>query len=267
MSLFSDLNKANKIMLGLNEGKEEPKQEEPKQEEPKQEEPKQEEPKQEEPKEEPEEPKEEPKQEEPKQGELDEGKKVDEVLEGYFANGFVLHEGASLDLFICEDCGALCEAAGECEDCGGNLEEAMKLVVKNGKVVKKKVKRKKQKMSAKQKAALKKAQKASQKGSAKKARAKSMKVRAKKGLNEGENKECPECGYIGTMTEVDDGVFECPDCHVELEIAEEAIKESVDEVLESYKNALDIPEFVLNEGNDFVKSYIKHVFDIDIDRE
>lgn len=258
MSLFQDLNKANKIMLGLNEGKEEPKVEDVKEEEVKVE-------------------------EEAKEEKLEEGKKgkkceneedeedeedIDEELKVYFSNGFELHEGASLNLFLCEDCGALHECEGNCEECGGHLEEAMKLVVKGGKVIKKKIKTKKQKMSAKQKAALKKAQKKSQSAGAKKARAKSMKVRAKKGLNEGENKECPECGYVGTMVEIEDGVFECPDCHAELEIEEEAIQESfVDETLEMYKRALDIPEFVINEGNDFVKSYIKNVFDIDLDEE
>lgn len=272
MSLFQDLNKANKIMLGLNEGKEEPKVEEVKEEEVKEEEVKVEE-----------EVKEEEKVEETKEEKLEEGKKgkkceseeeeeeeeeeIDEELKVYFANGFELHEGASLDLFICEDCGALCEHEGECDDCGGYLEEAMKMVVKNGKVVKKKIKTRKQKMSAKQKAALKKAQKKSQSAGAKKARAKSMKVRSKKGLNEGENKECPECGYVGTMRQMDDGVWECPDCHAELEIAEESVDESVDYTLEMYKRALDIPEFVINEGNDFIKSYIKNVFDIDLDEE
>lgn len=270
MSLFKDLNQANKIMLGLNESKEEPKVEEVKEEEVKVEEgvKVEEEVKVEE-------------KEEAKEEKLEEGKKgkkceneeeeeeeeIDEDLKEFFENGFELHEGSSLNLFLCEDCGAIHECEGECEECGGHLEEAMKLVVKGGKVVKKKIKTKKQKMSAKQKSALKKAQKKSQSAGAKKARAKSMKVRAKKGLNEGENKECPECGYIGSMVEIEDGVFECPDCHAELEIAEEAIQESVDTTLEMYKRALDIPEFVLNEGNEFVKSYIKHVFDIDLDEE
>ena len=271
MSLFKDLNQANKIMLGLNECKEEPKvEEEVKVEEAKVEEEKEMEMEFEEidegckaKKNENEEEEEEEEVEEKKIVE----EKVDEDLKEFFENGFELHEGSSLNLFLCEDCGAIHECEGECEECGGHLEEAMKLVVKGGKVVKKKIKTKKQKMSAKQKAALKKAQKKSQSAGAKKARAKSMKVRAKKGLNEGENKECPECGYIGTMVEIEDGVFECPDCHVELEIAEEAIEESVDSTLEMYKRALDIPEFVLNEGNEFVKSYIKNVFDIDLDEE
>ena len=265
MSLFQDLNKANKIMLGLNECKEESKVEEVEEvdevEEVKAEEKEVKEEKLEEGKKG-------KKCENEEEEEGEEEEEIDEDLKVYFANGFELHEGASLNLFLCEDCGALHECEGECEECGGHLEEAMKLVVKGGKVVKKKIKTKKQKMSAKQKAALKKAQKKSQSAGAKKARAKSMKVRAKKGLNEGENKECPECGYIGTMVEIEDGIFECPDCHVELEIAEEAIQESfVDETLEMYKRALDIPEFVINEGNDFVKSYIKNVFDIDLDEE
>ena len=138
------------------------------------------------------------------------------------------------------------------------------------KVVKKKVNNKKKKMSAKQKQALKKAQKASQKSDAKKKRAKSMKVRAKKGLDEGaEEFECPQCGYIGDMEEVEQGVFICPDCDAELEIDGQVLREELDEskddILDVYKKALDIPEFIINEGNDLVKKYLKDVFDIDLD--
>ena len=202
---------------------------------------------------------------------------VDEGLDEYLDEGYeVVEEG--LDLYICEDCGALCEHAGECDDCGGVLDEAMKMVVKNGKVVKKQIKRKKQKMSAKQKQALKKAQKKAQSSSAKKARAKSMKVRVKKGLNEAEDMACPVCDYVGPMEEVEDGVFVCPECGEELVVDNEACKKKcesieepqesqVNESLELYKNALDIPEFILNEGDDLVKKYLLNVFDIDVDAE
>jgi rubrerythrin len=199
----------------------------------------------------------------------EEEEEIDEGLNSLLSLGYELVE-SNLDLYVCEDCGHLHESAGECEECGGNLEEAMKLVVKNGKVVKKKVNNKKKKMSAKQKQALKKAQKASQKGDAKKKRVKSMKLRAKKGLDEGaEEFECPQCGYIGDMEEVEKGVFLCPDCDAELEIDGQVLREELDEskddILDVYKKALDIPEFIINEGNDLVKKYLKDVFDIDLD--
>lgn len=300
MSLFKDLNRANRIMLGLddanivNEGKKEAK-EEPKQvndnndvkgdnandEQPKDvkenndvednvkdDEPKEvKEGKDEEDEEEIDEKKCDEEDEEEKEEEEEE--EVDEGLNSLLSLGYELVE-SNLDLYICEDCGHLHESAGECEECGGNLQEAMKLVVKNGKVVKKKVNNKKKKMSAKQKQALKKAQKASQKSDAKKKRAKSMKVRAKKGLDEGaEEFECPQCGYIGDMEEVEQGVFICPDCDAELEIDGQVLREELDEskddILDVYKKALDIPEFIINEGNDLVKKYLKDVFDIDLD--
>ena len=194
---------------------------------------------------------------------------VDEGLDEYLEEGYeVVEEG--LELFICEDCGALCEHSGECDDCGGALDEAMKLVVKNGKVVKKQIKRKKQKMSAKQKQALKKAQKKAQSSSAKRARAKSMKVRVKKGLNEAEDMECPVCDYVGPMEEIEDGVYVCPECGEELVVDDEACGknkkcEAKNEALELYKNALDIPEFILNEGDDLVAKYLKNVYDIDVE--
>lgn len=203
--------------------------------------------------------------------EEEEDEEVDESLKALFDLGYELMAESNYSIYVCEDCGALHECAGECEDCGGELEEAMKMVVKNGKVVKKKVNKKKRKMSAKQKQALKKAQKASQKGDAKKKRAKSMKVRVKKGLDEGyEEFECPECGFIGDMEEVEQGVFICPECDAELEIDGQIAREvdenkEVDESLELYKRALDIPEFVLNEGDDLVKKYLKNVFGIDFE--
>ena len=303
MSLFKDLNRANRIMLGLddanivNEGKKEAK-EEPKQvndnndvkgdnandEQPKDvkenndvednvkdDEPKEvKEGKDEEDEEEIDEKKcDEEDEEEKEEEEEEEEEEIAEGLNSLLSLGYELVE-SNLDLYICEDCGHLHESAGECEECGGNLQEAMKLVVKNGKVVKKKVNNKKKKMSAKQKQALKKAQKASQKSGAKKKRAKSMKVRAKKGLDEGaEEFECPQCGYIGDMEEVEQGVFICPDCDAELEIDGQVLREELDEskddILDVYKKALDIPEFIINEGNDLVKKYLKDVFDIDLD--
>ena len=259
MSLFTDLNKANKIMMGLNESEIAPQGENL--------------------------------DEAKKQGKNDkkgdvqgkgvQGDQVDieeacddeedmeEGLDEYLEEGYeVVEEG--LELFICEDCRALCEHSGECDDCGGALDEAMKLVVKNGKVVKKQIKRKKQKMSAKQKQALKKAQKKAQSAGAKRARAKSMKVRVKKGLNEAEDMECPVCDYVGPMEEIEDGIYVCPECGEELVVNDEACGknkkcEAKNEALELYKNALDIPEFILNEGDDLVAKYLKNVYDIDVE--
>ena len=70
------------------------------------------------------------------------------------------------------------------------------------------------------------------------------------------------------MEEVEQGIFICPECDVELEIDGQQLREDnneIDESLELYKRALDIPEFILNEGNDMVKKYLTNVFGIDLD--
>ena len=51
------------------------------------------------------------------------------------------------------------------------------------------------------------------------------------------------------------------------ESVEEPQESKVNESLELYKNALDIPDFILNEGDDLVKKYLLNVFDIDVDAE
>ena len=258
MSLFSDLNRANKILKGINESVDVNEAKEAKKDECDKVKAKNEDD---------EEDKDGKDDEDDKDGKDEDEDAVDEALQALFDVGYSLVE-SNITYYLCEDCCSIHENDGFCEDCGGDLTEAIKLVVKNGKVVKKKVKNKKAKMSAKQKQALKKAQKASQKSGAKKARAKSMKVRAKKGLDEGfEEFECPKCGYIGDMEEIEKGVFVCPECGVELEIDDLEVDEQVDEALEIYKKALDIPAFILNEGDDFVKKYITTVFGINFDEE
>ena len=122
----------------------------------------------------------------------------------------------------CEECGHLYESEGVC-DCGGQLFEAVKVVVRDGKVEKKKIKNKKTKLSAAQKTALAKARKKAHSAGANKARAKSMKVRKKK-VKEAEDMLCPVCDFVGQMSEIEDGVFVCPDCGAELEVDNEACK-------------------------------------------
>lgn len=179
----------------------------------------------------------------------------------------VINESVSLS--ICNECGSLLEnAEGVCPECNeGVLEEAMKLVVRDGKVVKKNVARKK-KLTSKQKAALAKARKKAHTGSANKARAKSMKVRNRR-LKEAEEFECPECNYVGEMEEVETGVFVCPDCGVELEtdasLDEKKNCSTKNESLETYKTILDIPSTVLNEGDDAVAQYLFNEFAIIVD--
>lgn len=191
----------------------------------------------------------------------------------------------SVTFSVCTECATLHEnEKGACPLCEGELEEATKLVVKDGKVTKKKKKAKKQKMSAKQKAALAKARKKAHSASANKARAKSMKVRKKK-IHEEEDFECPECDFIGPMKEIEDGVYECPECGVELEIDNESKCDALDEFegdtkpssvddtkkcnnvnesLAMYKTLLDIPQSVLNEGDDAVIEYLGSEFGINL---
>ena len=133
------------------------------------------------------------------------------------------NESEILSLSVCESCGALHESTKEKCECGGELTESMKLVVRAGKVVKRKVKSKKGKMSSKQKSALAKARKKAHSSGANKARAKSMKVRSKKikeEINGAEDFECPVCDYVGPMDKNEDGYYVCPECGAELELDE-----------------------------------------------
>lgn len=194
---------------------------------------------------------------------IDEGKVADEE---YIEEALT----ESTTFYVCNECGALMECGGTCPECNeGVLEEAMKLVVKDGKVTKKKVKARKKKLTSKQKAALAKARKKANTGSAKKARAKSMKVRAKK-VHESEEFECPVCDYVGSMEEIEDGVFVCPECGAELEIDNESIAESeapkskADRVCE-YLGLLEVPDEVCNEGMDACVKYLADEFGIYIE--
>lgn len=206
------------------------------------------------------------------------------------------NETELMSLSICEECGAMHEAGTEVCDCGcESLEEAVKLVVRGGKVIRKQMKRKKR-MSSKQKQALAKNRKKAHTGSANKARAKSMKVRSKK-VKESEEFACPACDYIGEMEEVEDGVFVCPECGAELEIddtdeacqekdekitpakkrgpykkpthlgkgkkegsdEEDVANESVEEVSEAlkmYVETLDIDQEIVNKGDKAVKAFL-----------
>ena len=165
--------------------------------------------------------------------EINESKKVeDEVNEEVneeYEESVVLesldseNESEILSLSVCESCGALHESTEEKCECGGELTESMKLVVRAGKVVKRRVKSKRGKMSSKQKSALAKARKKAHSSGANKARAKSMKVRSKKikeEINEAEDFECPVCDYVGPMDKNEDGYYVCPECGAELELDE-----------------------------------------------
>ena len=154
---------------------------------------------------------------------------VNEEVEEEYEESVVLesldseNESDILSLSVCESCGALHESTEEKCECGGELTESMKLVVRAGKVVKRRVKSKRGKMSSKQKSALAKARKKAHSSGANKARAKSMKVRSKKikeEINEAEDFECPVCDYVGPMDKNEDGYYVCPECGAELELNE-----------------------------------------------
>lgn len=88
---------------------------------------------------------------------------------------------------VCESCGLIYTGLDEdddccCEACGGELHERFVRVVRDGKVVKKKLRIRKVRLSAAQKQALAKARRFAHTGAAKRSRRKSMKVRRRKGL-------------------------------------------------------------------------------------
>lgn len=150
----------------------------------------------------------------------------------------------------CPHCGILetLNESGEtelesCPYCGEeDLIERVVKVVRDGSVVKKKVKTKKTRLTAAQKQALAKARKKAHTASAEKARAKSNKVRSKKGLNDADYVECTECGWTGDVSELVDGC--CPDCGACIKDTSEkcgakkkkACSESVNDVLEAISN-------------------------------
>ena len=171
--------------------------------------------------------------------------------------------------YICEECGELYESNDACE-CGGELCEAVKVVVRDGKVQKKQVNKRKKKLSAKQKAALAKARKKAHSSDANKARKKSMKVRNKK-VKEAEEYDCPVCDYVGDMEEIEEEVFLCPECGAELEIAEEKcdkeveekVNEHVDERLKVYLEALEVPQDVIDKGTQEIVEYLKSEYGVE----
>lgn len=150
----------------------------------------------------------------------------------------------------CPHCGILetLNESGEteleaCPHCGEeDLIERVVKVVRDGSVVKKKVKTKKTRLTAAQKQALAKARKKAHTASAEKARAKSNKVRSKKGLNDADYVECPDCGWTGDVSELVDGC--CPDCGACIKDTcekcgakkKKTCSESVNDVLESISN-------------------------------
>ena len=181
----------------------------------------------------------------------------------------VTNETEILSLSKCESCGALHESTDEKCECGGELTEAMKLVVRAGKIVKKRVKSKKARLSSKQKAALAKARKKAHSTGANKARAKSMKVRSKRIHESDEDFECPVCDYIGPMDQDDDGYYVCPECGSELELTEvdETVEESKKEdtkVEESKKEDTKVEE---SQETKLDPSLVKYVETLDIDKE
>lgn len=188
---------------------------------------------------------------------------------------------------FCKDCGALVSGymneseVDECPCCGSEelLEKVVK-VVRDGKVVSKKVATKKKRLSSAQKAALSKARKKAHSSAANKQRAKSVKKRAKAGLNEDDVFECTECGYTGGYEDFsvdDDGNLICPECGAEIDEScdnqtvgkPETKKKENTKVNEETSDADDMkallesvnaPKFVfdaLNEGkNAFVTGYL-----------
>ena len=108
----------------------------------------------------------------------------------------------------CPNCGIIgvLNESGECDmeecpNCGEtSLVEKVVKVVRDGQVVKKKVKTKKTILTAAQKSALAKARKKAHTASANKARLKSNKIRKNRGLNDSDYVECEECGYSGTLS-------------------------------------------------------------------
>ena len=142
-----------------------------------------------------------------------------------------------------------------------NLDEAVKKVVRDGKVETKNVPTKKKRLSSAQKKALAMARKKAHTAAANKSRAKSMKKRA--AMNMEDILVCPDCGFEGTADEFEeeDGVFFCPECGAEytgsigdanedIDIAELAVR--LDEC-----NGSEYMKKALNEGKyDLVKKYL-----------
>lgn len=149
------------------------------------------------------------------------------------------------------------------------MNEAMKKVVRDGKVVTKKVTTKKKRLSAAQKQALAQARKKAHTAGANKARAKSNKIGKARGLHEEDSIVCPDCGFEGTKDdfEEEDGHLYCPTCGTEI-CCEEKGKEkkcSKNEEVDVAELAVRLDECggseymknALNEGKyDLVQKYL-----------
>nr|DAY17853.1 MAG TPA: Transcription elongation factor Elf1 like [Caudoviricetes sp.] len=160
----------------------------------------------------------------------------------------------------------------EDEDTEDKIEEKQVKVVRDGKVVTRKVKTVKTKLTSKQKQALAKARKKAHTAGANKARKKSMAIH-KKRLGEGEeNCQCPYCGYEAPVNEFTqaDGQLMCPDCTEIFTREDNTVSESRDyskiiskEELNYILESKDTPNYIkeaYKEGrHDVVKRYLGRI--------
>ena len=176
-------------------------------------------------------------------------------------------------LNICPNCDELFEGVEVCPQCNSNLDEKIKLVVRDGKVIKKEVKKKKnKKLSSAQRQALAKARKKAHTSSANKNRAKSLKKRSRINDSNEDYLVCPECGYEGLESEFLDGdEYKCPDCGVDLELENEsksksnnAKNESLAIILETLNVPSDITEAFNNNDMNKVEKYLKQEYSIEL---
>lgn len=160
----------------------------------------------------------------------------------------------------------------EDEESEDKIEEKQVKVVRDGKVVTRKVKTVKTKLTSKQKQALAKARKKAHTAGANKARKKSMAIH-KKRLGEGEeNCQCPYCGYEAPVNEFTqaDGQLMCPDCTEIFTREDNTVSESRDyskiiskEELNYILESKDTPNYIkeaYKEGrHDVVKRYLGRI--------
>lgn len=169
---------------------------------------------------------------------------------------------------FCSECGALVSGymneseLDECPCCGSEeLVEKVVKVVRDGKVVKKKVRTgAKPRLSAAQKAALAKARKKAHTASANKQRAKSMKKGAKAGLHEEDEIECTECGYTGEYDDFSidkDGNLICPDCGAVITVNESS--GTTDEGNKSKTEEGKVDEGAVDTSKDDMKALLESV--------
>ena len=194
-----------------------------------------------------------------------EGEGDDDDEEGAEGEGEVNEEVLVL---ACPHCGIISgvneAAVEECPICGEDalLEKVVK-VVRDGKVVKKKVPSKKKILTPAQKAALAKARKKAHTAGANKKRKKSMKVANR--LNDEDYYECPDCGFSGDLDEFDteDGVTTCPECGAEITVKEsKKCNEEVDS-MRAMLESMDAPEAMFtaleNGKTEMVNRYIERM--------